>query len=101
LSPTLDSTVNVGEFIPGYSKYSHITINGTTTLKSGSFKTTKLTVKGTLTLGKGNYQIDELVGDKCAKLNLERGAHVVINGIKYEGDIISSVEFTLDPFAKK
>ena len=73
-------------------------IDGDVTLTSGGFKTSELTIKGTLTLGAGDYHIDRLKGDRTAKLILQRGARVTIDGVEYDGNIVSVVSLELNPF---
>ena len=98
---TLAGTVNVSQFVSAQTTYAQIKVDGITTLASGGFHTKELTINGTLTLGKGHYRIDLLKGDKKAKLLLQAGAHVTVGGIEYDGDIVSSVDLTLDPLMKK
>jgi hypothetical protein len=95
-TPTIEGKLSVKQFVPSHEVYQHIQINGTTTLESGDFQTKELTINGTLTLGKGHYRITLLKGDRSAKLFLQRGAHVTIGGIEYNGDIESSVNLTLN-----
>jgi hypothetical protein len=97
-SPILEGKLTVHHFKATHERYKNIQIDGDVTLASGGFITSELTIKGTLTLGKGHYHIDRLKGDKTAKLILQRGTHVTIDGVEYNGDIVSVVSLELNPF---
>lgn len=97
-SPVLEGKLTVNHFVSTDERYKNMQIDGDVTLTSGGFKTSELTIKGTLTLGAGDYHIDRLKGDRTAKLILQRGARVTIDGVEYDGDIISVVSLELNPF---
>jgi hypothetical protein len=100
-SPILEGKLTVNHFKATHERYKDMLIDGDVTLTSGGFKTSQLNIKGALTLGKGHYYIEVLKGDKDAKLLLQKGAHVKIGNVEYDGDIVSCVSLELNPFEEK
>jgi hypothetical protein len=93
----LAGILDVTHLLPSVKPYVHLRVTGTMTIHEGGFKAKLLENEGTLRLQKGMHDIDTLANVKdAAQLFLYQAAHLSVNDINNNGDIISIEDLALD-----